>query len=324
MMLGMALKGAKECQNIQLLLPASEGADADGQYWRVIRTILNEKGCQSAKVIPLVEEQLVKLDVLTVMGGSHRDVLFLKLLEGDLYYMAPASKRESLFAEMCEGKVMSWEDICGLASRVRKNWENPQEENVIKKRDDEPDLIYKHTMNSTTLGIVGEWPLVYEDGMNNGFWKKLEDRGYHLYRMPLSEYLYFMWKDASSEEKREMTDVTSNDEWLKKWEKRMAELHKILGDASAFSGNIESLMDIADERLMRYAGAGGRYRYAKAIELWERSGGTIHASSMYENTEIMLKAKCDHKSSGSILFLEFDGVMNQGAEEKLESFLYYM
>ncbi len=324
MMLGMALKGAKECQNIQLLLPASEGADADGQYWRVIRTILNEKGCQSAKVIPLVEEQLVKPDVLTVMGGSHRDVLFLKLLEGDLYYMAPASKRESLFAEMCEGKVMSWEDICGLASRVRKNWENPQEENVIKKRDDEPDLIYKHTMNSTTLGIVGEWPLVYEDGMNNGFWKKLEDRGYHLYRMPLSEYLYFMWKDASSEEKREMTDVTSNDEWLKKWEKRMAELHKILGDASAFSGNIESLMDIADERLMRYAGAGGRYRYAKAIELWERSGGTIHASSMYENTEIMLKAKCDHKSSGSILFLEFDGVMNQGAEEKLESFLYYM
>ena len=52
--------------------------------------------------------------------------------------------------------------------------------------------------------------------------------------------------------------------------------------------------------------------------------GTLLAASMYENTEILLKLKCGHETKNPLLFLEFDGVMNQGAEEKMESFLYYI
>ncbi len=362
MLLGMSLKAAGRCPTIQLMLPASEGADADGQYWRIIRAILNEKGYGDVKVIPLVEEQLTKPDEIAGESINHRENLFLKILEGDLYYMAPAQERETLFAHLHSGKTLGCEEIKSLACEVRKAWENKKE---------------KHT----SLGIVGEWPLVYEDAMNNDFWKRLESRGYHLYRMPLSEYLYFMWKDEAFEEERlenewedenlvpgmtvmdhshcacggeavsgctcgceaenevgKSSDDTSKDVstddvkvqkeenagWLSLCEERMKELHEILGEASAFSGDYVRLFELADDKLLRYAGAGGRYRYAKAMELAAIHKGTLLASSMYENTEIMLKVKCGHETKGPVLFLEFDGVMNQGAQEKLESFLYYI
>ncbi len=363
MLLGMALKGAKEGKDIQLLLPASEGADADGQYWRIIRTILNEKGYEAAKVIPLVQEQLTKPDTLAGEEKMHREELFLKLLEGDLYYMTPLSERESIFQELHEGKNLSFEELLKLAEKIRRVYES-QEAAVHK----------------TALGIVGEWPLVYEDVMNGALFDKLEGRGYHLYRMPLSEYLYFMWKDARFEEERMDTEWEEEpmipgmtvldgctcgggsdsgctcgesgsgcgqqaetetdfsaadkeakkirgeeeDSWLRSCEEHMRKLHEALGEASAFSESYEKLSELADEKLMRYAGGGGRYRYAKAMELSQRVRGTLHVSSMYENTETMLKVRCGHKSAGPMLFLEFDGSLNQGVQEKLESFLYYI
>lgn len=360
MLLGMALTGAKDCPDLQILLPASEGADADGQYWRVIRTILDEKGYSGVKVLPIVSEQLPKPDFLAGTERYHRDQVFSKVLEGDLYYMAPESKREELFADLTPGKILSWTELYTLAGKVRDAWKDAGADG-----------------SEPSLGLVGEWPLVYEDAMNHGFWKKLERRGYHLYRMPFAEYLWFQWKDALAEETRRLTewdggdvfpsgmeivdtsshcacggtvseacgacegaaengadsgnDVSENgadgeieSDWLELCKTRMEALHEILGSASAFSGDYDNLFALADGRLERFAGAGGRYRYAKAMEFGADKKGTLLAASMYENTEILLKLKCGHETKNPLLFLEFDGVMNQGAEEKMESFLYYI
>ena len=342
MLLGMALQGAEECPDIQLMIPASEGADADGQYWRIIRTILNEKGFSDTKVIPIVQEQLINTDVLSGHEVNHRDDLFMKLLEGDLYYMAPRDAREQIFGEFHSGDVMSIEELCDVAKKIRKAWEDKEDE--------------------ASLGIIGEWPLVYEDAMNNNFRNELEHREYHMYIMPFAEYLYFMWKDAKSEEERadtewdddsmseleglsisdgscsggcsvcgcetveednsEETDNTA--EWLELCKERMSKINKVLGKYSSFSDDYERLFKSADDRIGRYAGAGGRYRYAKAMKFSSDKDGVIMVSSMYENTEILLKLKCGHETDGAMLFLEFDGVMNQGIQDKLESFLYYI
>ena len=148
--------------------------------------------------------------------------------------------------------------------------------------------------------------------------------------MPFSEYLYFLWKDEITEEERfgDMLDKKSFDEsdkeWLNKCREHMNELNVLLGDFSSFSDDSDGLFKIADEGLGRYAGAGGRYRFAKAVEFSENKKGTILAASMYENTEILLNLKTAAAKRGPMLSLEFDGVMNKGMQEKLESFLYYI
>lgn len=314
MLLGMVLKGTSEYENLQIILPASEGAEADGQYWRVIRSILDEKGYSNIKLIPVVFEHILRSDYLTGYKIHDRDELFMRLILGDLYYMTPVCERHSLFKQVHLEKKLSWDEIKNLAGHIRKVTE----------------LQKNKYGQMTTLGITGEWPLVYEDAFSSCFWTRLEERNYRLYRMPFSEYLYFLWKDEITEEERfgDMLDKKSFDEsdkeWLNKCREHMNELNVLLGDFSSFSDDSDGLFKIADEGLGRYAGAGGRYRFAKAVEFSENKKGTILAASMYENTEILLNLKTAAAKRGPMLSLEFDGVMNKGMQEKLESFLYYI
>ncbi len=314
MLLGMVLKGASECEDLQMILPASEGADADGQYWRVIRSILDEKGYSNVKLIPIVFEQLLRSDHLAGYKMPCRDKLFKKLILGDLYYMTPIYERCKIFEELHLEKDLSWDEIKSLAGHIGKAIEEPQD---------------KYTQRAS-LGITGEWPLVYEDALSSSFWTKLEERNYRLYRMPFSEYLYFLWKDEILEEERfgDMLDKKSFDisdkEWLDKCREQINELNILLGEASSFADDPDKLLEIADKGLGRYAGAGGRYRFAKAVDFSENKNGTILAASMYENTEILLNLKTADAKRGPMLSLEFDGVMNKGMQEKLESFLYYI
>lgn len=311
LLLGMALQSASENADIQLMLPSSEGADADGQYWRIIRTILSENGFEKTEVLPFTAEKLMK-EAFDRIDKNFRDVFFRRIAEGDLYYMTPVKVRKTFFGERTGKSALSWEELYDMAERIGK--------------------AVSYDEASCLLGLAGEWPLVYEDAMCSRFWEMLEDRGCILYRMPLTEYLCFMWQDARQEEKRaalrsgeseNKEKRTDDDEWLQLCRSRLEKLHHILGRASSFSPDYDKLVREADEKLPRYAGGGGRYRLAKAMEFSESGKGTILVSSMYENTELMLKVKAGHGEKNPVLFLEFDGVMNQGVREKLESFLYY-
>ncbi len=228
--------------------------------------------------------------------------------------MTSTYERYKLFEELDLEKELSWDEIKSLAGHIGKAIEEPQD---------------KYTQRAS-LGITGEWPLVYEDALSSSFWTKLEERNYRLYRMPFSEYLYFLWKDEILEEERfgDMLDKKSFDisdkEWLDKCREQINELNMLLGEASSFADDPDKLFEIADEGLGRYAGAGGRYRFAKAVDFSENKNGTILAASMYENTEILLNLKTADAKRGPMLSLEFDGVMNKGMQEKLESFLYYI
>ncbi|MBQ9069676.1 MAG: CoA activase, partial [Eggerthellaceae bacterium] len=49
--------------------------------------------------------------------------------------------------------------------------------------------------------VVGEWPLVFSDALAGGVWSKLSSLGVGLQRMPLSEYLLFLWREALEDDR---------------------------------------------------------------------------------------------------------------------------
>ena len=70
----------------QFLIPQTQGAEADGQYARVIRAVLDRRGNQSAKLVSPMLETLPAT-------AQDRDALFRALLAGDILYAALAAMR---------------------------------------------------------------------------------------------------------------------------------------------------------------------------------------------------------------------------------------
>lgn len=322
-LLGMSLKAAEaaardaDSRGVQLLLPSTEGAEADGQYDRVIRTILDEQGHADVKLV------VRKLDQLP-WTVTDADGLFLCLLAGDVVYAAPAGERTRVLADFLEGGV-TYEHVCDQARRVGEMC-------LVAHDDASPRAAGK------TLALVGEWPCVYGDELGGGMWARLEDEGYRLARMPFSEYLWFLWCDARDaakptsrsglESERAPLPIPApkeKDAWLDRYADQMRRLHLLLGPASSFCADPGELFDEALAALGSYRGANGRYRAAKERLAAQSVDGVVTAASMYENTDIVLKLFGDASTlAAPVLRLSFDGVLDQGIDERLHSFLYYV
>lgn len=106
MLLGIALQSTQQ----QLIIPSNEGADADGQYWRVIRTIMDEQNKKDVAICPVVFDTMLKKYPTEVMNA-----FFLQILAGDLYYMAPPEIRAELLKE--NQKIESMEMLLSLAEK---------------------------------------------------------------------------------------------------------------------------------------------------------------------------------------------------------------
>ena len=129
-------------------------------------------------------------------------------------------------------------------------------------------------------------------------------------RAPLSEHLWFMWREAGS--------VIADS-----WTDQMTELGRLLGARSSFSKDPEGMRTAADQLLPRFAGANGRYRLAKARELGRTSAGVLTLAPRYENTATLLDMTGE---MGGIphLHLAMDSDWDESAWSRLNSFLYYL
>lgn len=385
--LGAALRAAKKAkhaakkdENVQVLIPGSQGGEADGQYARVIQSILDEKELNTEVVSPSFE--------LLACTQKNIQELFALFLAGDVVNAALPNKRETLLHELCESiacKSFSFEWVVNRAVQVAQEFE--QADAGVKK----------------TLALVGEWPLAVADNLVGGMWSQLEAEAYRVIRMPFAEYLLFLWNDAYREAKHEkvvgeiipllgegMGEVTvglpdnsstekeccfseegnchtteerqacggharegtyskldkevkeresfSNplcgvheqklprQEWaivLEELKNMQEAVHTSLGKASPYSGNWTELEQLAVKGMEFYAGAGGRYRFAKTQQISNKVDGVIAVSSLYENTDTVVKLK-NPKTSAPLLNLTFDGILDRGIEERLRSFLYYL
>lgn len=83
-------------------------------------------------------------------------------------------------------------------------------------------------------------------------------------------------------------------------------------------------MGIADSALPNFSGGNGRYRYAKAVELSNRTNAVLTLAPRYENTAMILDMRGLHDACRAPLFqISLDNDWDETAWSRLRSFLYY-
>lgn len=162
-LLDSVLRIAEKQEPAQVLIPFTEGAEADGQYARGIRAILDRRGMDHVRIVSPVLE--------SIPGESQDfDLLIRAILTGDLLYAAPAAQRTALSPV----EIPSWDALTALAAKI----------SAIPKE-------------GKRLAAVGT-PMSLTS-LDDGILDTLEHEGYAVMRAPLSEYLWFLWGDAAKE-----------------------------------------------------------------------------------------------------------------------------
>ena len=264
----------RETGPFQGLLPATQGAEADGQYPWAAESVLRRRGLERVTLAAPVLERLPET-------ASDPDLLLRAVLTGDVLLCAPPDRR----TELAPAHIPAWEELEALARGIGAL-----------------------PPSGRTLAAVGEPFTLF--ALHDGVLDTLEQERWQLLRAPLGEYLWFLWRDAGS-----ALDGS--------WAKRMADLGRLLGMRSIFSPDLEVLRGEANRLLPGFAGANGRYRIAKALELGCRSSGVLTLSPRYENTATVLDM------TGALegfphFHLAMDNDWDEGAWSRLNSFLYYL
>ena len=267
----------------QFLIPQTQGAEADGQYARVIRAVLDRRGNQSAKLVSPMLETLPAT-------AQDRDALFRALLAGDILYAAPAAMRAGIAA--------AWDALPGWAQLHKTAAE-----------------IGRCPATGRRLAAVGT-PLCLTE-LDSGVLSTLEAEGSQLLRAPLSEALWFLWKDNMDTNK-------PCAKWLEQMAQEMQTIGAELGTHSAFAQDTAALFETADTALPHFAGGNGRYRYAKAVELSGRADAVLTLAPRYENAAMILDMRGLRDACNAPLFqLSLDNDWDETAWSRLRSFLYY-
>lgn len=156
-LLGTILRVLEHTRNAQFLVPATLGAETDGQYAQAIRAILDCKHYKKTAIIAPVLERLPE---------RSRDITLLwrALLTGDLLYAAPPQIREELAPRQIPGPA----ELRELAQKI----------GAIP-------------VSGKLLGVVGT-PLSFIT-LDEGVLDTLEQEGNTLVRASLAEYLWFLW-----------------------------------------------------------------------------------------------------------------------------------
>lgn len=157
---------SQESGPFQCLVPATEGAEADGQYSRAIRAILSRRGLERAGLVSPILETLLQT-------ASEPELLFRAILTGDLIFCAPPDLRKALLP----AAIPDWNELMVLASRIGA---------MLR--------------TGPRLSAVGVPMNLY--ALNDGIFDTLESEGYHFLFAPLSEYLWFLWNDSAKDRKQ--------------------------------------------------------------------------------------------------------------------------
>lgn len=102
----------EEQKDLQFLIPFNEGADADGQYARAVRTVLDRKGYEHVDIIaPILETLPVTAD--------DPELLMKALVCSDILYSADPHMRDQCYRSLLpDGSLHEWKDLRRWAKKI--------------------------------------------------------------------------------------------------------------------------------------------------------------------------------------------------------------
>jgi predicted CoA-substrate-specific enzyme activase len=282
------------------LIPQCEGAEADGQYSRLVRTMLNEQGKNHLDILsPYMEDALF-------LPESQVNQIILGLIAGDLINLAATEIQNRLaeftFSEINKGSFGP-ESLLKLARDIR--------------------LILNNLPGHKTILALGDPALLFNDRLNDFRLLEIQRSGQRLIKCPMSEYMWFFWQDFCDQNGSKVTDVYRQN--LENLKGSMQMVAQELGEFSPFSDELEELRKAADQTVGYYAGINGRYRHAKHRHCLKGVQGVICLASTYENTNVALGV-LERAMPGlkPTLELTFDGNQDDNTLAKIESFVHYL
>ncbi len=280
------------------LIPQTEGAEVDGQYSRFIRTKLDQEGFTTARIVsPFLEDGISGDPALLYK-------IFMGTLATDLIWLAPPRHRtahQAFVNKLIKRNELNPDNLAILAGVIRKNLADA----TFKKQ----------------IFAIGDPLVLFNDFLTDRHFSWLEACGHRVVYAPMSEYLALLWKDwaeqNAKENKEQLLDRVEN-----LWG-MVRDIDRHLSGISAFSKSLDDLATHAQNTLGYYAGANGRYRLGKCLDIRGKVDGIITVSPMYENTGISLNA-LSRKLEFPLLNLTLDGNRTPSDRTRLEAFLYYL
>lgn len=160
MLVGSCLRALEEqeAEKTQFLIPFNYGADADGQYARAVRTVLDRRGYRKADIIAPVLEEIPN----SAMDAGE---LFHAVLAGDIAAALSEEEREKQPVRYEYEDLIKMAKCAGMSGRQKKR----------------------------ILAAVGD-PLCVIS-LNEGILERLAQEDNRVVPMPLSEMLLFLWMD---------------------------------------------------------------------------------------------------------------------------------
>ncbi|WP_028307103.1 acyl-CoA dehydratase activase [Desulfitibacter alkalitolerans] len=298
--LSKALELDESAPKYGFLVPTSEGSEVGGQYHRLLRDKLDGVNQQKAEIIAPFIEDIIKDSTIS------QDI-FLILLAGDLINLAVKTKRKKYLEEIHD--LITREELTiDYLKNMARDVRNDMEKNKSFKR----------------IFAIGEVNVLFNHFMNNNTFKNMEEQGIQVLYAPLSEYMWFIWRDYLAQANNQKESAAYNE--LDKFSSYIKTISDILAGSSAFEKNLENLVERADKYLNLYAGGNGRYRWSKILGDLSHVNGIITVASMYENTNTILNILSQNErklSAIPILNMTYDGNENEIDNSKIDSFIYY-
>lgn len=311
---GTLAKEKERLDRTEILIPALEGAEVDGQYARLLKTYLKKLGMPQVEVVsPFLEDFFSEKSPFEPdqAAALFRTIFAVDLLSEMLLQTRPSAgdpaQANHLFAEYLRQLSLAQDykvtvttaaaDFARLAIRPK---------------------------NRTVLALVGEPYLLYQPELNANLVERVERLGAHIKLAPLAEIVfhYIFEKQAEAKARKELFSYL----------RYRAILNRLSAEAEQVSPGAGMLLQRRAEKITCYSreqlaclyGGFGTYRIGKAMLAREEGAhAIINVASAYENTALLTNIFSDRfKESGAWLNIGIDGKKNENDEIRLQTFVH--